>query len=502
MSHIGPTASLAIAIALAAPAACQRPDSPQPVDHPVIESFASRVFELGLAPAMAVAVVQGDSIVYLDAFGLADIERGRPATIETGFYIASSTKPFVGLAASLLHARGEIDLDAAVTDYLPDAELPQDDGSPLSLRDLLTHTHGVSNDGPLTFRAAFSGAGERDEMIALIGEHGPAEAGRAFEYGNVGYNVASLALATALGETWKQTVGRDILEPVGMAATTPNVSTLDSASLAMPYAAEAEGFSRRHYAKTDANMHAAGGLVTTAADLARWLEVNMSGGTVDGRRVFPEEVLAEAHRPHATQDNAFDEFTREGYGLGWHVGHYKGERQLHHFGGFSGFHAHVSFMPERRIGVAVVTNESTVGSLLALLTARFAYDVLLDTPDLEAQADSLLERFGAQVEMMRGRIGEDRARRAARPAQPARPFGDYAGAYANAQWGTIVFALEGDGMVATMGPLRSGVEVLDISREALRVELTGRGSVASFVFGDAPRAEAVVVFGQRFERLP
>src|SRR5690606_41827846 len=128
----------------------------------------------------------------------------------------------------------------------------------------------------------------------------------------------------------------------------------------------------------------AGGMYASARDLARWLLVHLNGGRLDGRQVLPAAALAEAHRPVAEVDDRYGPFERRGYGLGWYTGPYDGEPVLHHFGGFAGAHAHLSFMPERGLGVVVLANESIAAGRLVPMIAAFASDWWLGEPDVGA----------------------------------------------------------------------------------------------------------------------
>jgi len=487
-------------LALTIPAVVSPGDAQTTSDR--LTQFIERAYDLTLAPGLAVAVVRGDSVVLLQGFGYADVARGRPVTPETVFYIASATKPFFGLTAAILDARGELSLDRSLADYLPNARMHDGLSSEsITLRDLLTHTHGIGNDGPLTFRAAYSGAGSHAEMVALLAKHAPAPEGRAFRYGNIGYNVASLATDRALGKGWKDVLADVLFAPLGMANTTGYVSRVPHDRLAMPYGVEPVGFAEEYYAKGDENMHAAGGLVTTATDLATWLEVHINRGRLNGRQVLPAEAFDEAHRALAPETGSFREFTREGYGLGWHVGHYDGDVLLHHFGGFNGFHAHLSFMPERRIGIAVLVNDASLGASLAELVARYAYDLLREKPGLDEKYDQALRDYAVAARTVRQRVAADRARRASRPQTLPRPLSAYAGTFANPDYGAVTFTVVGDRLEATMGPLWSKVEVYDANREALRVELTGGGSVVQYAFDGQGQARSIEASGMRFTRV-
>ena len=467
-------------------------------------AFIERAMALDLAPGMAVAVVRGEDVAFLAGYGSADLEAGRPVTSETPFYIASSTKSFTGTAAAILATRGLLDLDAPLSAYLPDVTLQAPlSADSITLRHLLTHTHGLNNGGPIVIRTAYTGDHDPQTLLALLQEQPAGEQGRDFQYGNMGYNVASLAMDAELGRGWKDVLAEEIFAPLGMESTTAYMSRVDREARALPYGWEPGGvWQARPYAKEDENMHAAGGLVTTAEDLSRWLIANLNEGRFEGRQALPAAAIREAHRSVADNDDAWGPFTREGYGLGWHVGTYDGSRQLHHFGGFPGFHAHVSFLPEERLGVAVLVNESGMGSALATGVAAFAYDAYRGVSDLTAREDALLERLTAEGEQSRAAITADRERRAARPQVPLRPLEAYAGTYENPAFGRMVWEVRNDRLHVRMGIAESDVEVFSAEREGLRIELTGGGSVANFEFPDgAERATALTFFGVPFVRV-
>jgi CubicO group peptidase (beta-lactamase class C family) len=460
-----------------------------------IDSVVTALFALGAAPGMAVVVVRDTAPIYMKGFGHADLESRRPVTPQTVFYVASTTKSFTGLAAAMLDRQGKISLDAPLSRYLTGIRLqsPLNPDS-ISIRSLLTHTHGIA-DGPVAYRLAYTGDYSGNAQLAgLLAEHAPARAGRAFEYGNIGYNAAAIAIDSALGESWKQWLARLLFTPLGMRSTTAYVSRIPRERLAMPYRVEPTGFARIPYGKTDANMQSAGGLVTTAEDMARWLEVHINGGRLDRRQVLPADAVAEAHRVLATTQRNQRGFTVVGYGLGWNVGLMGGDTLLTHGGGFAGFQTHMSFMPQHRIGVVAMINTN---GPLAELVAMEIYKALLGRPGLVPDS---LDWAKQQVAQMRERIGADRARRASRPQTLPLPLSAYAGVYENPAWGRVELSVVNGKLEARAGSAWSAVEVYDNTKHQLRVELTGGGTVVQMeIEGD--RAIAAVVDGVRYRRV-
>lgn len=470
---------------------------------PALDPIITEAFDLGIVPGFAVAVVKDDEVVYVRGFGWADVENARKVTPDTVFYIASSTKAFTGTAAAILDERGELDLDTPLSVLAPALRLHEGlFADRITLRDLMTHTHGVTNSGAVTFRSAFSGQQTHELLMELLPRHQPAESGRGFVYGNIGYNTASLVMFEALGKSWKDILASEIFEPLGMRSTTGYVSRIPEARLAMPYMISSTGFERLPYVKGDSNMHAAGGLVTTVGDLSRWLLANLNEGRIGNEPVLSASAIDEAQRSHVDQANSFQQFQRTGYGLGWHTGSYDGDAFTHCFGSFSGFFSHVSFMPEQGIGVIVLVNTSATGTPLADLVSRYIYDRLLEKPDTNERYGKELDQIKSMSVQFREQIAADRERRAARSQTLPHPLEAYAGVYENADYGQIEFSVvEGDRLEATMGRLWSEVEVYNPERNLLRVALMGAGMVVGFDFEDGDQATALEFRGLRYDRV-
>ena len=320
---------------LTAPEACRQVSADPTQD---LDAFVARTMALGAVPGLAMAVVRGGDVIYAKGFGFADREAERRVTAETQFYIASTTKSFTALAAQLLAARGVIDLDTSVRRALPNATFhPQVQADQITLRELLTHSHGIAPGGPVDFRTAYTGEHTNAQLLDLLRFHGPASTGKAFAYSNLGDTICGLALDEKLPEGWKAVLQREIFTPLGMRGTTGWMSKTNPNNRALPYELRGSGPVRVDYAKQDANMHAAGGHLSTAPDLARYLVAQVNGGRIDGKQALPEGVIHATHRQQIEQNRDFGSFHRFGWGLGWDLATYDGETVLQRFGGFSGF---------------------------------------------------------------------------------------------------------------------------------------------------------------------
>ena len=483
--------------------------NPQPAATSVLvdslDPFVRGLVDDGFIPGAAVAVVMRDGPTYLRGFGVRDVTTREPVTPQTGFYIASSTKSFTGTLAALLAQRGVIDLDAPLSRYLPELRL----NAPLSadsvtLRGLLTHTSGMRNEA-VVFRTAFSGVHDDETIIRLLGQSTPIP--RAYRYDNLGYVVAALAMKRATGREWQDLLRDEVFRPLGMMHTTARVSEARAAGwpMASPHVTGADSVVRITLEKQDNTMHPAGGMLSTAEDLARWLQAQLNGGRVDGRQALPQEIIRQVHTRHAVHTDTFYRYVRTGYGLGWQTAEYEGERMIHHFGGFEGWRAHVSFLPERGIGVVVLINDSSpIGGPAPDVIATYAYDLLLGRPGVNAKYAAERERMVQGAAEMRQRMRADWERRAARPPTPEerKPF--FVGTYENELMGAVDVRLrENRELWATLGNLSARLDPFT-RPDALRVEfLPGSGQVVQFFFrDDRTPADSANVNGMVFRRRP
>lgn len=430
-------------------------------------------------PGLALAVVTRDGTILVSGYGNAN-DAGATVDADTYFYIASATKSYLGMLAAKLADEGRIDLDRGFGHYLPGARLPDAlDAREISVESLLTHSMGFENDA-VVYRTAFSGNHDPDTLLGLLPLSEVRE-GDHFEYDNVGYVIFSWILENQNGGSWKDMLRSELLLPAGMRDTSARISTLERSRLAMPMAdAEDGGFAPMPLAKTDETLHAAGGLFTTAMDLARWLELNLTHGSVGDRRVVSDKAVLSAHRARVSQDNEFFDYHRTGYALGWNTGEYDGEAFVHHFGSFPGYRSHVSFMPEHGIGVAVVTNTTGARFFMVDLIASFVYQTLLDRPNVQDRFAQQLEEMDEAVTERVKRIAEHRREIEQREWQLSKPMGNYAGTYTSMELGTLTITRDANGLLVTHGQLSAHAQPYP-KQDVIRLELVpNNGHGAAF----------------------
>lgn len=467
--------------------------------------LSASLARLPAVPAVSVSVARSDGPIYTKAFGRADIENAVPATPETRFYIASSTKSFVALALRRLEERGEIDLDWTLAELAPDVRFaPEVRAHEVTLRRLLSHSHGLTNPG-MEFRLAYSGEHDPQTlwgMLASTGANTEAPLGT-FHYGNVGYNVAALLLERRLGRRWQDILEAEVLRPLALTHTLAQGTQAARRThpFAAPYfSADPAGVRRMYLLKVDSNMQSAGGMFSSARDLGTWVALQLAAQKGEAGLPIPAPIAASTHLPVVSLDAAFGPFTRKAYGLGWYSGPYQGADLFHAFGAYVGARAHVSFMPSRDVGVAVVTNDEGAGFQFIDLAAAYAYDWFAVGPEAAAlRGEQAVTKLADDTVQRTARLAAGAAQRAGRAWRLTLPREAYRGRYCSPEYGTMEVADEGGGMLIKVGLLRALAEPFT-EPDSARVELIGNnGAPLQFVTaGD--RVAAVKGLGGTFTR--
>lgn len=376
---------------------------------------------------VSVAIVKGDKVIYLGAFGDRTESPEDPYTPDTSSYIASITKTFVGGAVMQLAERGKIELDAPVKQYLPRFTMVDEDlAESLTIRDLLCHRKGLQNS-VITFAEAYSGEWDDDFYYKEMERTG---ATGTWQYTNLHFTLLGRVIESVSGKKWQDYLADHIFSPLGMEHSSAYASVADSyGDVAYPLVPDDDngGWKNAPMRKVDSTMHAAGGIYSSARDMAQWIKLFLNDGTVDGMRILKPETVQAMLTEEVQPGTSFWKFKRERMGLAWYLGEYNGEFMVHHFGSYNGFHAHCSFMPEHELGVAVLTNNGASQSMLVHQIAADTYDFLLDLPG-EDELDKFIRQTMGSIRS-RERALAEREPLSDAPLTVSQPLETYAGHY-------------------------------------------------------------------------
>jgi CubicO group peptidase (beta-lactamase class C family) len=313
-------------------------------------------------PGLSLAVVQDGKVVKIKGYGLANIELNVSAAPNTAYQLQSITKSFVACGIMLLVEEGRIRLDDKITNYL--SGLPQA-WSGVTVRHLLAHTSGIPNfvgdqgSGAAIIAFAQKANSSTDIIEWAAGRPMKFAPGEGRRYSSTGYHLLGMIIEKVSGKPWGQFLHERIFAPLGM-----NATRVYSARDIIPN--RASGY--LHFADpvgngvwmTDSIMEsAAGGLVSTAEDMARW-EIALEAGIILKPSTLAQMAVAiKLNNDSIAQGN---DGTR--YGLGWDLQAYQGHRTVMHGGDHvTGFTSIFSRFTDDKLAVVVLTNVMPVDVL-------------------------------------------------------------------------------------------------------------------------------------------
>jgi CubicO group peptidase (beta-lactamase class C family) len=380
-------------------------------------------------PGVAVAVVRDGAVELGQGFGRRDVAADLPVTDHTLFAIASCTKAFTTALIAMLVRDGLVEWDKPVREYLPYFRLHDPVASELvTIRDLLSHRTGLPRHDMLWYG---NPGLDRREVVAERLRHLPLSKGirEAYQYNNLMYMTAGQLAGEVLGSTWEDAIRAKLFEPLGMS----------SSRLSPAEASATPDWSRAYHRKAGTTgeiprkdfpvCNPAGSIYSCTADLVRWL----SFCTAETSR----DVVQETWKPviPTGDESPWPESFEVGYAMGWQVESYRGNRVLRHGGGIDGFSSHVAVIPEKRIGVAVLTNLG--GSSLPMVVVRGVLDELLDLEPIDWG-----ERLHSRESSVRESVTDAQSRPVEAPYPPAHPESEYGGRYEHPGYGAADVDIE------------------------------------------------------------
>ena len=435
------------AMLLAAPASAQTTSRYLPKNF---DAYVAKVMARFKVPGVTVAVVQDGAVVLVKGYGVKTLGRAEPVTSRTPFAIASNSKAFTATALGLLVEDGKLKWDDRVIDYLPWFRMSNPYVSAeITVRDLLTHRSGL-------------GLGAGDLLIWPSTDYGREDIARrlrylplatsfrsSYAYDNVLYLVAGEVIRAVSGMSWEEFVQRRILMPLGMRDASFLTGRKLLPTVATPHA-EVSGKMQVVDASIGTNTNPAGGILASAEDMAKWLQVQLDSGKVTGgKALFSPRVTRQLWQlvtpiPAGTPPAPLAPLkaTFNGYALGFGVRDWRGQQLLTHTGGLAGFVSRVALLPGQRFGVAVLTNAESDEARDAIAWRLIDHAVGEDFDWLGAfDAASKLPGAG-------DRLDPDKPIVAKNPdARPSLPLARYAGKFADAWYGGVTITLEGAGLV-------------------------------------------------------
>jgi len=398
-------------------------------------------------PGLAVAVVKDGKVVMAKGYGERRLGGSEPVDAATVFATGSISKTFTAAAVAALIARDRMRWDDRVIDQFPGFRLYDPYVTrEMRIRDLLCHRSGLPHGEMLWYYSTF----DRREILRRLQYLEPETGFRSrFAYRNLTFVAAGEAVATAAGMSWDSFVAETFFRPLGMTSTTTTIDALGG-NVATPHARVDGKIQPIAWLNVD-NIAPAGGVNSSAADLAKWMLFQLANGANGNDAVLRPADVEEMRTPQtiipvtASSRAAIPETLFRAYGLGWFLEDYRGVRLAYHGGRIDGMSSRLTLVPEKHLGIAILTNRGR-SDLPDALTYRLL-DAYLGAPPRDWSADML--RLAEDKSKARDEERQKILAQRVPDTKPSLPLARYAGAYESTLYGPLDVAFDGKALTLT-----------------------------------------------------
>lgn len=297
----------------------------------------------GTGPGAAILVIRDGQVLLREGYGMADLEHSVPIRPEAVFKIGSVTKQFTAVAILQLVEDGKLKLTDPVSQHLPEFA-PQ--GDAISLEHLLTLTSGIVNYSEVPAGKSLSLRDASPEAITDLFRSEPVlfAPGAQWKYGNSGHILLGRIIEKVSGLSYAEYLAQHVYPRAGLTHTQYGSDTRLITARARGYSKAGDSYGLPPHLNMS-YPYAAGALLSTVDDLARWTQALVEG------RVISPDLLRRAWTAYRLADG-----TDTQYGYGWAPAQVAGVRAISHHGDIPGFSAQVVWLPELKTFVAVLMN--------------------------------------------------------------------------------------------------------------------------------------------------
>lgn len=307
-----------------------------------IDLFLSDIYSAD-EPGAAVIVTRSGTPIFRRGYGLANLELGIPIWPAMVFRLGSITKQFTATAIMMLEEENKISLQDKITQFLP--EYPVQNHQ-ITIEHLLSHTSGIKS---LTSLENWSALMRTDmsvtELIDLFKDE-PLEfkPGERWKYSNSGYILLGAIIEQASGMSYQDFIQKRIFDPLEMKNSYYGSHKKIIPNRVSGYRKGKNGFMNADFISMS-HLYAAGSLLSTADDLAKWNRAIRSGELISKKTWQKMVTPVKINNGETTQ-----------YGYGWGLFGLKGQPVNAHSGGINGFSTFALYLPNEDVFIAVLSN--------------------------------------------------------------------------------------------------------------------------------------------------
>jgi len=359
-------------------------------------TFTENIKSLNIAGA-TIVVMQGDSILHLNGYGVTDIESKKAVDAHRSIFgVGSISKTFVATAVMKLYEDEKLELDRDVNNYLKSFQLSYPFNDSITVRHLLTHTAGFDDNNIATIVHSEDKVIPLAQYIKTRMSPQIRPSGKAIAYSNNGYALLGLIVEEVSGMPFHQYVKENVLNPLEMNHSGFRRQVELEEDYATSYLKKGEQLIP--YKTAFHHFYPAGSFRSTAADMGHYIAMWLNSGFFNETQFLDSSTVSKMH------NTGFKQYEKADYGwlLGFTESQWYGERTVWHTGGIQGFRSQLTLIPERNVGVFISVNSSnTKQQKSRIFMNQFTYDLFA-----RLMPDCMVQKARPTITSKAGRVDE------------------------------------------------------------------------------------------------
>ncbi|MCA0445888.1 MAG: serine hydrolase [Bacteroidetes bacterium] len=420
-----------------------------------IDSLASSVLKTFDVPGVAIAVVQDGKVLLESGFGVKTSGKQDRVDENTLFGIASNSKAFTASALAILVDEGRLSWDDPVIKYLPDFQLYDPWVTrEITVRDLLCHRSGLglgAGDLMVFPTALFT----PEEIIRNMKTIKPASSFRStYAYNNLMFLVAGSLIPAITDTSWTDFIKERFFKPLGMANSYPTFSAIKGKPNQSSYHVWVDGKLQVTPGESMDNCAPAGGINSSVHDLTKWMIMQLDSGLVRNsasgksrliskkqyRQLWSTQFPFSPGPPPPGMESLKTQYA--GYALGWNVRQYRGYQMVSHTGGLTGMVTRLTLIPEKKLGIVVLTNQESSEAFNSLTFSLLDHYMGMEPANWTEKFKAMKDSSQAKNNRFLAKLETDRNKK----SKPSLSAEGYTGIYKDSWMGDMVIKLNGENL--------------------------------------------------------
>lgn len=420
-----------------------------------VEKELNEILNTTKAAGFAVAVVEGEKIIYSNGFGYRDYEKKTPTDANTLFAIGSCSKSFTSGILGQLRQEDKLSFDDSPIKHVPELRFYNDNmNNNIIIKDLMSHRTGIPRHDWSWYLFPTT---DKDSLLQRVQHHEPFTGVRQqWYYNNFMFLAQGVIAERITNKTWEENIKERFFKPLEMTRSNVSITELEkSTNAALGYELKKGSIISKQDYYHIAGMSPAGSINSSVNEMSNWMIAWLNKGKFKDQEVLPEAYTSEAMSSQmvirgSLPDDEFPDMHLSNYGYGWGISSYRGHYRVEHGGNIDGFSASVAIYPSDNIGIVVLANQD--GSAVPSLVRNTLADRMLKTKKTD-----WLTRFKERKEKAKKKkeeVKEEEKTNEIKNTKPSHVKQEYAGKYSHPGYGEFNITVEKDSLFANFALMK------------------------------------------------